>query len=149
MDSGKPLDQQEHVDHLGRISSLEAQVAGLARENAALRQLVDGAPVSYQSLNDQGCITAVNQTWLDTLGYEANEVIGRPFSSFLPQASQAQYQEAFARFKAQGAIKGVEMVLVHKDGRPLLVTFEGKILYDEHGKFLCTHCIFINIIVRC
>ena len=123
-------------------------MAGLARENAALRQLVDGAPVSYQSLNDQGCITAVNQTWLDTLGYEANEVIGRPFSSFLPQASQAQYQEAFARFKAQGAIKGVEMVLVHKDGRPLLVTFEGKILYDEHGKFLCTHCIFINITVR-
>ena len=45
--------------------------------------LFNRAPLGYQSLDFDGCFIDVNQKWLDTLGYNKEEVIGKWFGDFL------------------------------------------------------------------
>lgn len=60
-------------------SSLEGREALLVAENTLLRQFFDQAPLSYQSLDENGSFLSVNQAWLDALGYRLEEVIGKNF----------------------------------------------------------------------
>ena len=66
-----------------RLAAMEAEKVNLVAENVSLRQLYERAPLSYQSLDEKGCFLAVNQAWLDSLGYAKEEVIGQNFSEFL------------------------------------------------------------------
>lgn len=131
--------------------------AALERKRAAedLREsemrfklLYERAPLSYQSLDVNGNFIDVNQTWLHTLGYTKEEVIGRNFGDFLPPDWVDHFKEHFPRFKAVGEILGVEFEMVKKDGSTMLVSFHGRICRDIQGHFQQTHCIFQDITER-
>ena len=128
-----------------RLVALEARGTRLIVENTQLRQLYERAPLAYQSLDNNGCFIEVNQSWLETLGYTREEVIGRNFSEFLHPDWQDHFQENFPKFKAIGEILGIEFEMVRKDGSTILVSFHGKIGKDLAGHFQQTHCIFHNI----
>ena len=49
-----------------------------------LRFFYQNAPIAYQSLDEKGHLIEVNKAWLDTLGYDREEVIGKSFGDFLP-----------------------------------------------------------------
>jgi PAS domain S-box-containing protein len=66
-----------------RVAELEAKQALLQAENDHFRQLYERAPLSYQSLDENGCCIEINQTWLENLGYSREEVIGKKFSDFI------------------------------------------------------------------
>lgn len=64
--------QDQLIDELNemrrRVSELEtAQSSAMDAENS---------PLGYQSLNENGYFLAVNQAWMDILGYSREEVIG-------------------------------------------------------------------------
>lgn len=107
--------------------------------------MFEKAPLSYQSLDENGNFNEVNQTWLDTMGYTRDEVLGKNFSDFLVPDWKDHFKENFPRFKAVGEILGVEFEMVKKDGDVILVSFHGKIAKNEMGKFKQTHCIFQDI----
>ncbi|NLV82774.1 MAG: diguanylate cyclase, partial [Synergistaceae bacterium] len=88
--------------------------------------------------------TAVNQQWLDTFGYSRGEVIGKWFGDFLSPINREVFNQNFPIFKAQG-YKHAEFEVLHKNGNPLFIAFEGKIAYDLDGKFKQTHCILKDI----
>ncbi|NLV82285.1 MAG: diguanylate cyclase, partial [Synergistaceae bacterium] len=88
--------------------------------------------------------TAVNQQWLDTFGYSRGEVIGKWFGDFLSPINREVFNQNFPIFKAQG-YKHAEFEVLHKNGNPLFIAFEGKIGYDLDGKFKQTHCILKDI----
>lgn len=108
------------------------------------KQLFNQAPLGYQSLDFDGHFIDVNQQWLDTLGYERDEVIGKWFGDFLSPDYQDGFRKRFPVFKEQGYIHS-EFEMVHKNGRILFIAFDGRIGYDEHGKFKQTHCILQDI----
>ncbi|NJK98614.1 MAG: PAS domain S-box protein, partial [Bacteroidales bacterium] len=62
-------------DSLAHKISEEALQASEER----LELLFNKAPLGYQSLDFDGNFIEVNQQWLDTLGYERDEVIGKWF----------------------------------------------------------------------
>lgn len=128
-----------------RLTTLEGEKARLVVENTMLRQLYERAPLSYQSLDENGCFLAVNQAWLDILGYRQEEVIGRNFADFLHPDWQEHFREKFPRFKAVGEILGVEFEMRKKDGSFVFVSFNGKIGKDSRGRFQQTYCIFQDI----
>jgi PAS domain S-box-containing protein len=128
-----------------RLSALEAENAHLAVENTLLRQLYERAPLSYQSLDENGCFLSVNKAWLDVLGYRQEEVIGRNFADFLHPDWQEHFRKNFPRFKAVGEILGVEFEMRKKDGSFIFVSFNGKIGKDSRGRFQQTYCIFQDI----
>ena len=133
---------------------LKIQIAERDKATSLLREseerfhlLFNKAPLGYQSLDIQGNFIEVNQQWLDTLGYTRDEVIGKWFGDFLSPAYQDGFRKRFPIFKAQGQIHS-EFEMVHKDGRQLFIAFEGRIGYDNDGKFKQTHCILQDITER-
>ena len=131
---------------------LEKDVFKLRGVEDALRQneekfrlLYERIPLGYQSLDENGNFIEVNQTWLDTLGYTREEVIGKSFGDFLHPEWVDHFKENFPRFKAIGEILGVEFEMVKKDGSFILVSINGKIGKDEKGNFKQTHCILHDI----
>jgi len=112
------------------------------------RSLFLNAPLSYQSLDENGNFIEVNEAWLKTMGYRSDEVIGHNFSEFLHPDWQDHFKENFPRFKAVGEISGVEFEVVKKNGDLMLVSFHGKIGRDDNDIFQRTHCIFQDITGR-
>ena len=119
----------------------------LRESEERFRLLYEKAPLGYQSLDAAGCFIDVNQTWLDTLGYSREEVIGRWFGDFLAPHEVEAFRQRFPKFKATGEIQ-VEVETVRKDGAHAIIAIVGRIAYDEHGGFKQTHCILTDITER-
>ncbi|NJO69875.1 MAG: PAS domain S-box protein [Bacteroidetes bacterium] len=94
-----------------------------------------------------GNFIEVNQQWLDTLGYERDEVIGKWFGDFLTSTFKDGFRNRFPVFKAQGHIHS-EFEMVHKNGTVLFIAFDGRIGFDLNGAFKQTHCILQDITER-
>lgn len=103
------------------------------------------APISYQSLDENGKFLEVNATWLNTMGYTKEEVIGRNFSDFLVPEWKDHFAANFLRFIAVGELLGIEFEMVKKNGNAILVSFHGKIGTGVDGQFERTHCVFDDI----
>ncbi|NDY73213.1 hypothetical protein DO021_04055 [Desulfobacter hydrogenophilus] len=112
------------------------------------RSLFLNAPLSYQSLDENGNFIEVNEAWLKTMGYSIDEVIGHNFSEFLHPDWKDHFKENFPCFKAIGEILGVEFEMVKKNGDLILVSFHGKIGKNDNDIFQRTHCIFQDITQR-
>ncbi|MCP4702229.1 MAG: PAS domain S-box protein [Gammaproteobacteria bacterium] len=112
------------------------------------RALYENAPLSYQSLDEEGCFKDVNPTWLKTLGYDREEVIGQWFGDFLHPDWKAHFEKNFPEFKRCGCVHDVQFKIRHKEGRYLDISFEGCVGYTPDGKFKQTYCVFQNITKR-
>lgn len=127
-----------------RQQEVRAYQLQLRQSEERFQMLFNHAPMGYQSLDANGCFLNVNQQWLDILGYTSEEVIGRWFGDFLASDSKELFQRQFPVFKARGYAQ-TELTLIHKSGKELHISFEGKIGYDLEGAFQQTHCILQDI----
>ncbi|MEN6576011.1 MAG: PAS domain S-box protein [Phycisphaerales bacterium] len=109
------------------------------------RTLYTQCPLPYQSLDENGCLLDVNPRWLQILGYAREEVLGRWFGDFLPEFERGPFREGFERYKVVGEVHAVRFVLIHKAGGCIATEFEGRVGYDDQGRFQQTHCVFRDI----
>jgi PAS domain S-box-containing protein len=117
----------------------------IKKNQEKFRLLYENAPLPYHSINSDGIILDVNETWLTKMGFKRGEVLGRFFIEFLTPASQKKFKTNFPQFKKTGQISNFELKLVKKDGTIITTLFEGKVSYDLDGKFKHTNCIFQDI----
>ncbi len=120
----------------------------LKESEKRFKLLYENAPLSYQSLDAQARFIDVNPTWLATLGYTREEVIGRSFGDFMTPESAELIKNRFARFVTEGEIHDYQFEMIRKDGTHFIVSYEGRIGYDELGHIKQTHCIFTDITDR-
>ncbi len=111
------------------------------------RTLFEYAPIGYQSLDINGFFIEVNETWLQTLGYSRDEVIGKWFGDFLTPKYNEGFRERFPIFKSLGTIHS-EFEMIKKDGSIIFIAFEGRIGYNSAGEFKQTHCVLNDITQR-
>ena len=103
-------------------------------------QIFDRAPIGFHRINTQGIIRGINQRWLELMGYEESEVVGKHFSDFLVPEQKANAMERFsARIKdralppKQGDSKGDRQYL-SKDGRRVSIITYDTVLRDGEGR---------------
>ena len=117
----------------------------LRDSEARFRLLYENAPIAYQSLDREGVIKSVNNNWLDLMGYEATDVIDRPFFNFISPKTDEDFLQKFSQFRAGGKTCETELKLRKKDNTDILVSFSGNIYTDKKGNFLQTHCVFSDV----
>jgi len=118
------------------------------RSEKRFRLLFENAPLPYQSLDERGYFLDVNKKWLETLGYDKEEVVGRWFGDFLGKGFVEHFDRNFPMFKEACLIDGVEFDMITKNGRAIRVAFNGRVQQGPKGEFLRTHCIFTDITER-
>lgn len=109
------------------------------------RALYNNAPLSYQSLDENGCFVDVNPKWLITLGYLRSEVIGTWFGSYLHPDYLEHFKINFPAFLKRGYVTDVQFKLRRKNGSYIHVSFEGMVGYTADRKHKRTYCVFKDI----
>ncbi|TVQ95396.1 MAG: PAS domain S-box protein [Desulfovibrionales bacterium] len=132
-----------------RIVELERRI-GLIQEGFSdckdsLRLLRESPALAYQSLDEDGRLVDVNGAWLNMLGHERRDVLGRHFTDFLAEKHRAVFNDNLTRLKATGSLHNIEYDLVRKDGALRHVSLDGCISSDEQQRFQCTHCLLRDI----
>ena len=93
-------------------------------------------PTMLHSIDEHGRIAEVSDLWLATLGYTWEEVIGRPSTDFLSEASARYAREVvLPMFFETGACE-VEYEMRRKDGTLIPVRLRGVAVRNERGTFL-------------
>lgn len=126
---------EELVEERTRELALACRSLELRSEEVA--DLYNNAPCGYHSLNAEGLIVAINDTELDWLGYQREEVLSRlNFKQIITSEGLAVFAKNFPKFKETGVINNLEIDLVRKDGSVLPVLINATSVRDENGNFL-------------
>jgi diguanylate cyclase (GGDEF)-like protein/PAS domain S-box-containing protein len=112
------------------------------------KELVDHSHNLIQLVDSDGRFIYVNQAWLSTLKYAAEEASGLTLWKIIHSDSMGQCRAVFKQVITDKATAEVEATLVAKDGT--LVVVEGGISakLDENGCFVHTCGIFSDITER-
>ncbi|MCM2263996.1 MAG: EAL domain-containing protein [Desulfuromonadales bacterium] len=106
----------------------------LRESEKRLQALYRNTPAMLHSLDANGRLVYVSQTWLDTLGYRHDQVSGRPFSDFIvaddPTAAQRLHLQTLCE---QGEVRDARYRLRCADGREIDVALTEVRHADQTG----------------
>lgn len=134
--------------------ALRRRRAELARANAALRStnralselkdrysdLYQNAPVMYFSLGPDGTLLDCNDTMVETLGYDRDTLVGRPYQRIVTPELQPLFPQRQAEFLRTGHLE-VESRWVCADGRRLDVLLVATAVRGSEGRILHSRTI--------
>jgi PAS domain S-box-containing protein len=141
------LDGSDEMARLDR--AFRDMAAQLTHASDAVRDLYDNAPCGYHSVDANGTLVAVNRTELAWLGYEAAEVVGRMrFADLVSPAGRDAYRQGFARVKEHGAVGGIELELMRKDGTTFPVLVSSSSVRDAEGRYLRSRTTLTDLTER-
>ena len=112
------------------------------------KRLFENSPLSYMSLNNEGYLKDVNPAWISMFGYSREEVLNHHYSEYLTHTSNELIKKIFPQLIKTGQVRNIEIEMLCKDGRKIVVNYDGNIIYDESGSFVYIQCIFTDITVR-
>jgi PAS domain S-box-containing protein len=146
-------DQQDEIDRLQAVldaknAELEALRARLGAENADLRHrleqfrtIFDNAASGITIQDSEGVITAANQTFMDMVGYDRDELLGLPATA-VTHPDFVQHTRALVESARRGgpAAFHYEKKLLRKDGSTLWADLTTRALAAPDGSprgFVC------------
>ena len=144
----RPISNRELLARVNAMLRIKAAEQALRISEEHLRSIYENLPLAYQSLDETGNFIDINKSWLETLGYPREEVIGKWFGDFLITEHANLFKERFSHFITRGEVKDIEFEMVRKDGEHIFVSFDGHIQYDSQKHFKQTHCILTDITDR-
>jgi PAS domain S-box-containing protein len=130
------------------VIEVAAHLAGIALERKRAQEALRHSEKQYRDLvetsNDliwsvdvEGRITFINRDAAQRiLGHEPEQMLGRPFTDFMPPGRARMDLETFARTKEGEVHFHYETELLRKDGTPVQVRANAMAVRDEHGQFL-------------
>lgn len=124
------------------LKDLEAVQNLIQESEQRFRLLYQDAPVGFHSMDGNGVILEVNRLWCETLGYNTDQVIGKPFLQFIAAVSQDRFQSTFDEtIKSNKTGFDTELEMQHATGSTILTSVSGRVVrHPENGEseFYCT-----------
>ena len=99
------------------------------------RNIYNKAPVMMHSINDRLEIISVSDFWLEKMGYERNEVIGRSPYDFMVEEPEGVVEANIDKLFKDGFIRNIEYQYVKRSGEVMDVLLSAVAEYDEEGRF--------------
>ncbi len=101
------------------------------------------------SIDSDGRITEVSDYWLEVLGYERSEVIGRMSVDFLVEESKKYAKKvALPEFFKTGIAREIPYQFVKKSGEIVDILLSGIPQFVEDGSFLQSLAVFVDVTER-
>ena len=123
----------------------------LGRERELNETLFQESPGMYVVTGNQvetPIVERCNERFSRTLGWAAEEVVGRPLSDFYTLASGERLRSYGYRRALQGRSVDEERELVTRDGRVIVTMARAVPVTDSHGKVIGTRGLFVDITER-
>ncbi|MCK9243939.1 MAG: PAS domain S-box protein [Candidatus Marinimicrobia bacterium] len=111
---------------------IEADLADSARR---FRWLYEFAPIAYHTITPEGTIIDVNRQWCRIMGYDKEEVCGRPIFDFVIKSEREAARRSFAEKKLskQPYITGHERRYLTKSGEVRTFAISDYFIVSEDG----------------
>ena len=136
------LQEQRH-ELANANKTLEAEIArrkqieAVLLESEELRSIVETANDAIITIDSKGKIVFLNQKAENIYGYSADEALGKPYSSMIPERFREAHQEGdnfnFPHGESEDSDKAIEGIGLKKDGSefPLELSFTKWTVSDE------------------
>jgi PAS domain S-box-containing protein len=110
------------------------------------RSLYNLTPAMMHSIDLDGRLLNVTDHWLQTLGYERDEVIGRRSTEFVTEESARRATEEFLpQLFETGSLNDIPYRLVTKEGAFIDVILSAVMQKDANGKFVNSLSLMIDV----
>jgi PAS domain S-box-containing protein len=117
-------------------SMAERETKALRQSEEQFRALYTRTPLPLHSLDMAGRIEHVTDAWLHLMGYERDEVIGRPLINFMTEPSARRaVQSDWPSLLQTGDLTDAEYRVVTRAGKFLDVLASARVERDEQGAF--------------
>ncbi|MBW2477150.1 MAG: PAS domain S-box protein [Deltaproteobacteria bacterium] len=137
------------IGSLTDITERKFAVEKLRQSEERYRHLYKDTPVMLHSIDRDGKLVSVSNQWLEVLGYERSEVIGRRSMEFLTPSSQRYAEEiVLPEFFRFGYCKEVPYQLVKKDGEVIDVLLSAVAEKDENGEVVRSLAVMVDVTQR-
>jgi PAS domain S-box-containing protein len=100
------------------------------------RNLVEASQDMICSIDTSGYFSFVNSAVSNILGYQPEEIIGRPFTDFQPEDQHQQDYKVFQRILAGESYLNYETKYSSKYGDIINLSFNAIVLRDQQGNFI-------------
>ncbi len=126
--------QRGYLATVRRLSSADRPPPGAVRSEGLYADLVDSLDDLLWQCDRVGRYTYLNAAWERVLGYRAEEMLGRFFTDFMTVHQAGQDRPVFESIMSDGSIHNYETVYLKKNGEPVELAFNAKVLTDSLGR---------------
>lgn len=133
-----------------RFAQLAEREAKMLRESEErFRHLYRHTPLPLHSLDAQGKIQQVSDSWLELLGYAEGEVIGRPLTDFMTaESARRRLDDHWPRLIGTGELHEAEYTLLTKHGQEIECVLSAVVERDADGRLVKTLCGLVDVTQR-
>ncbi len=145
-------------EHFRILEQITPQLA-IAIENTRLfntlkesekkyKDLYNNAPDMYFTHDEGGIILDCNQMGAELLGYQKEELIGKPIFDILTSKAQDIIRTLLPKRFRGLTVKGLELELVKKDGEKIDVSLNDSPIHDDAGRIVAIRSAYRDITAR-
>ena len=100
-----------------RTVAMYTELSDLAKANLKYRTLYRSTPAMLHTVDGNGQLVTVTDHWLHKMGYERDEVLGRPITDFFAEADRKKYMDGrLQELISKGDFNNVDRQMVTKQG---------------------------------
>ena len=118
------------------------------KDDATFKRLFNNSPIIMHSIDTDGKIISVNNSWLKILGYEEEEVLGKKSEYFFAGSLRTVYKEKYEELLQKGYLNEFEAEMLKKNGEVIVVLITSEVSYDTKGEPLQSFSIMMDVTKR-
>ncbi|MGB5336167.1 MAG: sigma 54-interacting transcriptional regulator, partial [Woeseiaceae bacterium] len=118
-----------------RTVAMYAEISDQARANFKYRNLYRSTPAMLHTVDKDGLIVTVTDHWLQKLGFEREEVVGRPITDFFSNADRKLYADGrLTELIGEGSFNNLKRQMLTKNGTVIDLVMSAISVRNEHGE---------------